>query len=306
MKTITNKELSQFQPKTKEPVVRHINDSMSETFALMDTDPQKLSGVPTKYWKLFNKAFGGLRSELIVLTADTGCGKSSFARNWLQDCVHQNIPSLLISLEEDITQVNLRLFQMELGKTHDKMTFEDRGLVGRCLEQYPLYYLDWGDGYLPDEMLFKTIGYAHEKFQTQFIVVDHLDYIKSSQNSPNESYRLADIVRRLARIAHTLKITILLIVHPSKTGKKGFDHNDSREINIDELKGTSSIKQEADAVITLFRRKDGSNQTYLRFQKIRNHLYAKYDQSKIKFQFDDQNCRFLECVNDQITYGEIS
>lgn len=109
---------------------------------------------------------------------------------------------------------------------------------------------------------------------------------------------VGDFLRRLAGLAHEYNVAILLIVHPTKTGEKGLKN---REIGIDEMKGSSSIKQESDAVFSLFRDKDF---TYLRFLKIRHHLYSKYLNAMIAFRFDQTNLRFEEDQLQGIIYDQ--
>lgn len=273
--------------------IKRVSESMDSFARLLEKDPDRIKGIPTRYWKLFNNCFGGLRPELIVVTAETGNGKSTFARNWFQDCIHQNIASCLFSLEEGIMSVMHRFAQMEIGKKSHTFNKEDFRALGQTLETYPFYYVDWTvSAMIPAETLFNTIEYGIEKFGIKFFVIDHLDYVAKTHSwSNNESYVIGDFLRNLARIAHEKDVTIVLVVHPSKLSVQG---NKRREVGIDDLKGSSSIKQEADAVFSLYRESKGNQETTLRFLKIRNHLHSKYQYTAIRFNFDDVNLRFEE------------
>lgn len=279
--------------------VRHITEAVADFVRTLETRPEKITGHPTKYWTLFNRCFGGARAELVTITAETGSGKSTFARNWIQDMVHQGIPSCLISLEESMNAVMHRLSQMETGIASHKLDKGTKEWFGNKLEKLPLYYLDHA-GIIHEDLVLKTIEYAASVHSVEFFVIDHLDYItKKTSWSNNESYVVGDFLRRLATLSHTLNVTIVLIVHPRGLDIRG---NKRREIGIDELKGTSSIKQESDAVFSIFREVDGSNKCFLRFLKIRSHTFSKYLNAKIQYTFDEPNLRFEENENAGVSY----
>lgn len=293
-------DIMNYQSNRKKTIeIKHISEAMDEFIFTLQANPEKVYGTPTTFWKLFNQCYGGMRGELITLTAETGNGKSTWARNWLQDCVMHKIPSLLISLEDTVTFAMHQFAQMEVGKPSHKFTEDDFRAFGQAFESYPFYYLNWKN-MIEEELLFKAILYAIEQKKTQFIVVDHLDYvIKKPSWSNNESYVIGDFLRRLASIAHEYGVTILLIVHPAKLSLQGTKR---REVGIDELKGSSSIKQESDAVFGLFRENDGSGKAYLRFLKIRNHLFSRFLGAKIQYRFDSNNLRFEEDTYAGISY----
>lgn len=298
MREIDLVKAAAYQAEPKTARVKHISEALEDFLHILESDPSKLTGLPTRYWPLFNQAFGGLRGELITLTAETGRGKSTFARNWLQDAVHQKIPSAYFSLEEGIVSVMHRLTQMELGKKSHTLEKFDKQALADSLSGFPLYYID-KKGMIEDKLLLNTLEYAIAEHHIQFFVIDHLDYIiKTAGWSNNESYVVGDFLRKLAGIAHEHNVTILLIVHPAKTGEKGLKN---REIGIDEMKGSSSIKQESDAVMALFRDKEN---TYLRFLKIRHHLYSKYLNAMIPYTFNLNHLRFEEDVTKGIMYDQ--
>lgn len=296
MQGIDLDDIKPVRPKQLSEVL-HIKNQFTHIIKRMGQKPEEVSGFPHSEWLGFNKHFGGSRGELITVTADTGVGKSTFVRNWVLDTVTQGRKALLMSLEDPMGQVTECFAQMISGKDILLFNDADASKVGKKLAEMPLYYLDH-QGPLKESQATQVIDYAVDEFGVNFIVLDHLDYIEKDWHNRNESYVIGDTMRKLAGKAHSLNVTIVLIVHPAKTNVKG---NLIREIGLDELKGSSSIKQESDAVFGIFRPDPQVAMAYLRFLKIRNHRYSKSVQGKIKFGFDPQSLSWWE-VNGELEW----
>lgn len=95
----------------------------------------------------------------------------------------------------------------------------------------------------------EKIKEAKEKYMTKIVVIDHLGFLvpKSTMSdlSKNYSAYVGQIVRDLKTIAKNEKVIIILPVHLRKT--------DNPDLN--DLKDSSAISQESDAVFILNREK---------------------------------------------------
>jgi len=268
------------------------SELFSELIHAWKKDPRMLEGFPTLNWPAFNQAFGGARpGELIVVTADTGMGKTTFAVNWLMDFCRTKRAGFLVSLEIRWAEMARKIAQLISKKPLKKMTQEDLAGVGDILQHTPLWYFD-ANGPQRVDFLLKAIKYAAFEKNCQFIVVDHLDYlIRSVRSNEPLSYVIGDTMRQLCTVAHQTDATILLIVHPSKLESKGIGR---REIGMDELKGSSSIKQEADAVLSSYRPNPNENETIIRFQKIRGMSHSRNTMSFLRYSFEPDSGQWLE------------
>lgn len=304
MKIIPIENLHNFKPQESIPQIRRIHENLDEV--IKSAEKQKIQGTPSRYWPFFNRAFGGIRGgELIVLTADTGSGKSTFARNLYQDISHSKIPSLMITLEDDVESFRLMLSQMEIGKKPETFSKEDWVAYDQSIRESPMFYLDHSDS-LSFDLLCKSIAYACEKHQMKFIIIDHFGYVKLKYIAGvNESKNIEMALQTLAQLSRKYNVCIMLLAHPTKSNQKGFDKDDFTEVNPDELKGSASFKQEANAVFTLFRKRNGSGETILRFAKIRHRNYSKFSHHKIYFSFLESNLRFEELTHKNLTDGDI-
>lgn len=299
MEAIDLEEVRSHKSKVSTQEIRHIKERFSHVIRRMRQSEREIVGHPHSTWLGFNQVFGGARGELITITADTGVGKSTFARNWLKDTVEQGRRALLVSLEDPINAVTECFSQMIARKDIRDFSDDDAKTVGESFLKWPLYYLDH-QGPLSESLLAKLLDYSVEELGVNFIMIDHLDYIEKEWSRRNESYVIGDTMRRLAGKSHQHDITIVLIVHPAKLDVKGTAH---REVGLDELKGSSSIKQESDAVFGLFRPNPQVAEAYLRFLKIRNHRFSKNVKGKLRFGFDPVSLEWWE-VTGSLEWGE--
>lgn len=293
MHTISRDDLNNHSRASAPPQVKHISQMFDLLVESYLRDPREILGYPTLNWHAFNQAFGGARrGEVITVTGETGCGKTTFAINWLLDTIRQKKPSLLISLEIQWFSVLRQLAQMIQDKPFEKFGDTDIAGVGGVLRDLPLYVLDV-NGMVPDKLVLTAIDYAVTQHAVQFVVLDHLDYINKTrgQSWQNESYVIGDFMRDLCGKAHELNTTIVVIAHPSKTMVKGVGR---REIGLDELKGSSSIKQESDAVFGIYQPDPSIAETRLRFLKIRATGYSENTLSYLRFSFSKNTLKLTE------------
>ena len=289
-----------YQPEEKPPDLRPIAEMLEYLAKRKMAGTRDIIGLPTKRWSVFNQSFGGARGELVAVTSETGEGKTTFTRNWIFDVVDGcGETACLFTLEDPIQSTSEVLAQMAVGEDIQYMTDAELTKAGKKFDEWKLWYLNHR-GMLPEQHLYNAIYYAVQQLGCRFFVVDHLDYIEKSWGHRNESYVIGDCVRRLAGIAHKENVTIVLVVHPAKLQTRGVR---SREVGADELKGSSSIKQEADAVFTLYRPDRQKSDVYLRFLKIRNHRFGKNMMGRIKFALDPTNLLLNE-VSSELEFNE--
>lgn len=149
-------------------------------------------------------------------------------------------------------------------------------LTGRLAEYHPLWlpfeesaeelirkYLERGQepphGFSPENMKGNTIEWIETKiiesiakYNSRIVFIDQLDFIVP-MGSDNHSLRVGQAMRDLKGIAKKWGVVIFLVCHLVKTKM-------DTQPTLEDLKGSSSIGQEADTVILLWReskRKDG-------------------------------------------------
>lgn len=87
------------------------------------------------------------------------------------------------------------------------------------------------------------------KYNTKWVLIDHLGYINNTAKYPRENlaYRIGEVMRDLKNIAKRWNITIVLLCHISQK-------DESKPPTMEDLKNSSDISQESDAIIMLWRK----------------------------------------------------
>lgn len=292
MKLINSQEFANYKAPTYEGKIANLAELFDRLVVEYRKDPESIIGKPTANWSTFNTAFGGARAgELIVITADTGTGKTTFGMNWAMEMMQMKHRAFLVSLEVSWTAMARMMAQRLIQKQFTKFSKEDMALTHDLLSHLDGYFLD-DTGLKPLEYVQKAIQYAAREMGCKFILLDHFDYLlRPNSQSWESAYVIGNMMRTLCATAKETDTTLVLIVHPSKLEQKGIKH---REIGMDELKGSSSIKQEADAVLSLYNPNPEEHQMVLRFQKIRDPGHGMYRDSFIRFQFNPESLSYSE------------
>lgn len=245
-----------------QPLKYAILDIMSHLQKLSGPNRADFMGIPTGYSYLDTKLTGLGRSDLIILAARPGMGKTSFALNLAMNVAKQNIPVCIFSLEMTKEQlaarilsaeamVDSRLFRMGVEKDSD---WEDLTRVSEIIGPMPIH-LDDTSSITIHEMKSKirrinrSAITAGEK-PVGLVVVDYLQLMSSGQKSENRVQEISGITRNFKIMAKDLNVPIILLSQLSRSTEKG--RADHRPM-LSDLRDSGSIEQDADVVLFLLR-----------------------------------------------------
>ena len=180
--------------------------------------------------------------ELVVVSGLTGQGKTTLCQTLSFNFFTQDIASLWFSYEMTYRQF-LRKLQEDL------FVFMPLVLKGKSI--------DW---------LRDRIHEAKIKYGVRAVFIDHLHFLVDMAKIKNPSLEIGSIVRGLKRIALDLNVTIFLVAHSTKIK---FDE----EPELDSIRDSSFIPQDADIVLIVWRGKEKSgeftNKTIVKLAKSR-------------------------------------
>jgi twinkle protein len=203
-------------------------------------------------WNDFDDLLSGLRpNELSVLTGETASGKTTWAANLSYKLVKKGYPVLIASFEMKPVTILKKMVQMEVGYPFfDLREIEVKAALKEISER-PLYFIDvYGE--LGMSELRNAIYYAKRKHGIQVVVLDHLHYFLK-YNSNEERQAIDQALRDMKKWTMELAIHILLIVHPTKLTY------DSQVVHLNDLKGSSGLKQIPDNVFSIWRPRENKN-----------------------------------------------
>lgn len=207
-------------------------------------NPQELMGRSTGSEKL-DKCLGGLRPGLMVVSGDTGHGKTTFATWLLWMQAKEGVPVMVTSFEQRPVGTVQKLLRMQMGGDFTSFSSDERAKSLLELGDLPIHMLDHY-GHLSPEDLMQSMKYAYRRLGIKVVLVDHLGFLLDAKSQDKVS-QIESVIRNLAITGYSLGITIILVCHP-----KGTPPGHER-ITVNDLKGSSAIKQDASEVVIVVR-----------------------------------------------------
>lgn len=217
----------------------------------------ELSGCFTGFKKLDAITNGWQNSDLIVIGARPGMGKTSLVLKTMLENVKQNIPVGFISCEMSSEQLmtrmvacnsNFDLNQLLRTGFNESIYFEEFIILRGKMEKYPAYFDDQSfDVY---DVIAKIRSW-HRKFKIRMVIIDYLQLMTCKflkKNSIREQ-EIATITRSLKLLAKELNIPIIVL---SQLGREVESRADKRPL-LKDLRESGAIEQDADLVAFIYR-----------------------------------------------------
>jgi replicative DNA helicase len=243
--------------------VGEIYDSVVDGIVQATLQPGGLTGVPAGL-TLLDKLTGGWQpSDLIIIAARPGMGKTSLA---LANAVHASLagyPGAFFSLEMSTRQLVRKMIGTEAGYTTAQL---QKGKLGGGAEEAEYIrtkaarlktiglYIDDTPSLSIGEFRAKATRLKSE-FGIRFIVVDYLQLMtgdagNNGKPGGNREQEIASISRTLKKVAKELDIPVIALSQLSRSVEtRGGD----KRPMLSDLRESGAIEQDADIIIFPFR-----------------------------------------------------
>ena len=232
-----------------------IKEVLMETFDRLDKLNSKsqteILGIPTGFGDLDFLITGLNKSDLILLAARPGMGKTSFALN-IAKHVSEKLKTAIFSLEMSKEQLASRLLSIEGKIAGNKLRRghlepEEWGRLTEASEAFSnsQLYIDDTAGITVNEMKAKIRRLGG----VSLVVIDYLQLISASRKSSNRVQEISDITRQLKIMAKDLNIPVICLSQLSRASEQRTNHRPL----LSDLRDSGSIEQDADIVIMLYR-----------------------------------------------------
>ena len=203
-----------------------------------------------------NTLTGGLRrGELVTATAGTSAGKSTLCGEIAVSLINQKQNVGYIALEESVQRTGLRLMSVAANKPLHIDNKIDDELFRRsfdCTLGSGRVWLRDGFGSINSDALLDDIRYLVKVHDVQWIILDHISILISGDDTNDERKQLDILMTKLRSYIQECNIGMIAISHLKRIqGDKG--HEDGAKVSMSQLRGSGSIAQLSDLVISLER-----------------------------------------------------
>ena len=218
-----------------------------------------LSGVSTGFQKLDKLTSGWQPSDLIIIAARPGMGKTALTLSMARDiAVTKEIPVAFFSLEMSSVQLITRLISAETGLSSEKLRtgkladheWQQLNVKVTDLEKAPLFIDD-----TPSLSIFDLRAKARRLASQngiKLIIVDYLQLMTAGSSSKvgNREQEISTISRNLKALAKELDVPVIALSQLSRAVET---RGGTKRPMLSDLRESGAIEQDADIVSFIYR-----------------------------------------------------
>jgi len=253
--------------------------NLSEQFkAYQKLRLEKKTAIPYP-WRGLNKKLEGLRAgELVTLTGGTGLGKSSVTReieHWLIENTEDNVG--VVALEENWSRTAEGIMAVEANAKLHLDSVKSQYTEEQLDECFKKVFMGENEGRVwihahhgvnNLEDIFSKLRYMIIGLDCKWIVVDHLHMLVLSTLENDERKAIDQIMHRLRTMVEETGCGMILVSHLRRVdGNRG--HENGIETGLNHLRGSQSIAQLSDCVISLERNQQSDDEIEASTTKVR-------------------------------------
>ncbi|MCT4628516.1 replicative DNA helicase [Winogradskyella sp.] len=223
------------------------------------SNKEGLSGIPTGFDKLDKLTSGWQPSDLIIVAARPGMGKTALTLTMARNiAVDFNNAVAFFSLEMSSVQLITRLISSETGLSSEKLRtgklekheWEQLNVKVKTLEKAPLFIDD-----TPSLSIFDLRAKARRlksQYDIKVIMIDYLQLMTAggSQKGGNREQEISMISRNLKALAKELNVPVIALSQLSRAVET---RGGSKRPLLSDLRESGAIEQDADIVSFIYR-----------------------------------------------------
>ena len=243
--------------------VKSIRESILEVIDTMQklsgADRSKYAGIPTGFNYLDTVLTGLGRSDLIILAARPGMGKTSFALNIATNVARQQkVPTIIFSLEMTCEQLTDRILSSVAGIDSqafrtgrlNNSDWNDFATATSLLYNVPIYMDDSSGISVPEiKAKIRQINQDPKREPIGLVIIDYLQLMQSAKRTESRVQEISDITRNLKIMAKELNVPVVCLSQLSR----GPESRSDKRPMLSDLRESGAIEQDADIVMFLYR-----------------------------------------------------
>ena len=234
------------------PISSTILDAYDQINKLAGPDREKYLGIKTGYSAVDRKIGGLNKSDLILIAARPGMGKTSFALNIAVNVALKKRKVAVFSLEMSSEQITSRILSCEALVESNRLrsgNLESEDWVKLAQTAQILS----GTQIFIDDTAGITISEMKAKLRrlrdVDLVIVDYLQLMSSTGNTDNRVQVVSEMTRNLKLMARELNVPVVVLSQLSRATESRTGHRPM----LSDLRESGSIEQDADIVMFLYR-----------------------------------------------------
>ena len=234
----------------------HIRDALVNVYQhLTDikNDPVGTMGVPTGFSGLDRILVGLGKSDLVLVGARPGMGKTSFALNIATNVARSTKKTVCIfSLEMSTEQLITRMLSSEAMVDSYKLRSGDLPENDWAKLAHAASALSETDILIDDTSGITVMGMKSKLRRVKnlgLVVIDYLQLMTSERKIDNRVQEVADISRNMKLLAKELMVPVICCAQLSR----GPESRTDKRPMLSDLRDSGAIEQDADVVLFLYR-----------------------------------------------------
>jgi replicative DNA helicase len=251
------KDLNRGSARDRSAVMKDLVSEAYELVEVLHEGSSDISGIPSGYLDYDRLTSGFQNSDLVVIAARPGMGKTSFVLGIARYiALKEKLPLAIFSLEMSKQQIALRLMSadskinlhsLRKGKVKD----DEWARLARAVERLSecKIYID-DTAFLNVMDLRARARMMVSTNDVKLIIVDYLQLMQSTSNyRGNKVLEITEISQNLKGIAKELNIPVIAVSQLSREVEK----RDRKRPILADLRESGSIEQDADLVAFIYR-----------------------------------------------------
>jgi replicative DNA helicase len=237
----------------------HVKEMSNRVLEFLDkrrNEERLITGVPSGFLDLDKLTAGFQPSDLVVIAARPGMGKSSFMLSMvLNIAFEEKLPVAIFSLEMSGEQLVLRMLSMISGVGLQNMRQgylpdEDWEKVLRATLDLSSrdIYIDDSPSLSTTELRIKSRKLKKEK-GVGIIFVDYLQLLKTPYRHATRQEEVAEISRNLKALAKEIEVPVVALAQLSRQVEQRSD----KRPQLADLRESGQIEQDADLILFIHR-----------------------------------------------------
>lgn len=240
----------------------------------------KEKGYELPYPELQHKIKGLRKGELTLLTAGSGIGKSTLAREIAYYMVKQhNLTIGNIYLETPMEDAASAFIAMDNGVNPAKYWFnpsivgddDAKSSYNSLINSGHLHFFKHF-GSIATEKLMSKLYYFAKTLACDFIVLDHISMVISGNEDRDERKSIDMLMTELAKFCVETQVGVIAVVHLKRV--QGKNYNTGDEVELVDLRGSGGLEQMSWNVIGLERDQQGDTKDFSKIRVLKNRTWG--------------------------------